>query len=874
MRSVDDLNKILDGMLNLRVESQRLQVLNALTDPSAIAEYLKTERKTLIDRILGVGLARVSGKPGVGGLAMAYEFSDLIDAVMERIFTLSCEKVGVNPLTVQIAIVATGGYGRRELAVFSDIDVTFIPQRDGDPATDRLIREMFSQLMDIFIAKCGLEVGYAYRLFDDCGTLDHQTVSGLLDARLIIGDKRLFIQFEDAFWMGFNPAEFVFQKIEERETILNKFGRTPRIVEPNLKEGAGGLRDLHTAVWLTQAYWQLNAARVRGDRSLEALADVAEVSQEDVQALIKAKEMVFLVRNALHALAGRERDELVVTRQEEVAGLLGYADMAEFRNFKGVVPSGSGLVPPVETFMGDLYRALSVMRRVTDQVIRRVGNSRHILGLGIDCECRRVVPSTPPFHITDASWLLWICELPQRYSLELSEQMEQAAIATLAKRPEIKDPSEAADILTTMLSRAGRVYPSMQKMADLGILGWYFPEFGRLMDLIPYDPSHDHTVGQHTLFVIQNIEALLKPANEEEAEMGRILQNLAHPEQLMLAILLHDAGKATPGRPHAEIGEEIVELVCKRLGWLPEATANVRFLVGNHLVMAEVSRLRDLNREETIREFAEIAGDIERLNMLYLLTYADTRAVGEGVWTQVKGRYLSELWRRTAAALTDEESIGLDEASLNRARHRLLKNMSLGNLPEDEVAEHIQAMPPNYLLSQSQKQMALHIGFVKRVREGEQVIDFLDERDSTFTELTVCTYDDPQPGLLSKIAGVLYAADLNVHSTEVITRKTERDSIALDTLWADYRGRPLSPGKQREVSANLVKALNGELSVKEILARRRVPFGKKPVEAPTDPSYYLTECVVQRRPKEDLCVIELVASRLPRRPLPRASVIV
>ena len=863
MRSSDDLDRVLGGLLNEKVVSPRLEVLNALDEPALIAEYLKSERQALMNRIMGIGVARLAGKPAIGGVDITHEFSDLMDAVMSRIFTLSCDRVGVNPNTLPIAIVATGGYGRRELAAYSDIDVTFIPQRDGDPAIDRLIREMFSQLMDICIARCGLEVGYAYRLFEDCGSLDHQTACGLLDARLIIGSARLFIQFEDAFWMGFNPAEFIFGKIDEREKTLLKFGKTPRIVEPNLKEGAGGLRDLQTAVWLTQANHQLNAARVRGERSFEALFEYSEVSTSEAVALADAKELIFLVRNTLHALTGKERDELAVTRQEEVARLIGYSDDPELLKIHGPIPIDSRLVPPVENFMGDLYRAMALVRRVADQVIRRVGNSRQILGLGIDCECRRVVPSIPPLYAYDPNWLLYICELPQRYRLELSEQMEREAVKVLAHKPVIRDMVEASDVFTTMLTRTGKVYPTLQKMADVGILDWFLPEFGRLMDLIPYDPSHDHTVGQHTLFVIKNLEALLSPEDEEQTEMGHILQNLPHPECLMLAILLHDAGKATPGRPHSEIGEEIVEVVCKRLGWSPEAKDTVKFLVGSHLIMAETSRLRDTNRDETIREFTEQVNDLDRLNMLYLLTYADTRAVGEGVWTQVKGRFLSELWRRSVAALTDEEPIGVDEATLTRARRRLLKNFSLENLPEDEVAEHIQAMPPNYLLSIPQKQMALHIGFVRRVREGEPVVDFLDERGSTFTELTVCAYDDPEPGLLAKIAGALYAADLNVHNSEVITRRTVRDAIALDTLWVDYRGRQLTAGKHREVTENLTKILKGELTVREALGRRKTPFGKKPDEANGEPIKYVTGCSVHHQKQDALSVIELQGPDVP-----------
>ncbi|HZO88314.1 MAG TPA: HD domain-containing protein [Chthonomonadaceae bacterium] len=787
--------------------SQRTDHLNTLRDSVELAAYLRAEREALMERI--------RQDAAVGGLAMARAFSDLMDAVISRMFALACARVGANPEILPIVIVATGGYGRRELSPFSDIDITFIPYRDGDPQVDRVIRDMFTQVMDVCIARCGLEVGYAYRLLEDCSALDHQTACGLLDARRIIGSNRLFIQLEDAFWMGFNPTDFIFTKLEERRRALTKWGQTPRVVEPQLKEGPGGLRDLQTAVWLVQARANLAAARVRGERAFEALIREADVSPADAARLAEAKEFLFRVRNALHALAGAERDTLVITRQEDVAASLGY-------EAGPALESEETATLPVERFMADLYPRLALVRRVSDQIMRHVGNSRLLLGIGLDCRRRQIVPANEALETDDPAWMLWACELAQKYDLTFGERLERAIVTLAQTRPALADPLAAAQVFTRILSKTGKVYPILQRMADLGVLGWFLPEFGDLMDLIPYDPSHDYTVGQHSLLAVQHLEELLTAEGSEDLmEMRRLLEELPHPEQLILAILLHDSGKATPGKPHAEVSEEVAEAVCRRLGWPEEAAANVRFLVRYHLLMAETSRLRDLHQDETIREFTRQVNDLDRLNMLYLLTYADTRAVGAGVWTQVKGRFLRDLWRRAAAVLSDEEPVGYDDAAIARARRRLLKDLSPENLPEEEVAEHVQAMPPEYLLNQSLSNMALHIGFIRKVRAGQPVIDFHDERDATYTEVTICAYDDPQPGLLAKIAGVFYAAGLNTHSAQVMTRVTSADRIALDTLWVDFRGRQLSPGKRREVAANLTAVLTGAQSVGAILQKAR-----------------------------------------------------
>ena len=810
MSDFDDLVFALGGIPLVREKNPHTAPLAKLDLPEDLADYLRIGRDALIQPLKDA-LPANGGMP-LNGLALARRLTDLMDAVLIRLFTLSCQRTNVQPAAVPIAIVATGGYGRRELSPSSDIDITFIPQRDGDPLIDRLIREMFSQVMDICIARCGLEVGYAYRLFEDCSNLDHQTATGLLDARLLTGSDRLFIQFEDAFWMGFNPADFIFSKIEEREKVLAKWGKTPRVVEPQLKEGPGGMRDLQTAVWLAQARGQWAPARVRGERGFAVLSEEGQVSAGDLKRLEFAKELLFRARGALHAVTGAERDELVITRQEDVANRLGYQ----------VQEVGTDRIPPVEQFMAELFPAMALIRRVTDQVIRRVGNSRLIVGIGLDCKRREIVPANDSLESDDPAWLLWACELTQKYNLTLGEAVERAMVALVGAQPLVKDPHQSGEVFTQILAHRGRIYPTLQRMADLGILGWFLPEFQAIFDLIPYDPSHDHTVGQHSLLVVQNLEALMQAVDpEEQVEMRRIYEELPNPEQLILAALLHDSGKAFHDRPHSEVSEEIVAVVCERLGWSEEATANVRFLCLQHLVMAETSRLRDLSLDETIREFTSVVDDMDRLNMLYLLTYADTRAVGTGVWTQVKGRFLRDLWRRSAAVLSDEEPVGYDEATLARARRRLLKDLSVNNFPEAEVAAHIQSMPSQYLLNQSLRAIALHIDFIRKLREGQPVIDFMDEPDATYTEMTVCTYDDPRPGLLAKIAGALYAAEVNIHSAQVVTRVQGEEHIALDTLWIDCHGRQLAPGKRREVVTTLKEVLSGARTVPEILSCKK-----------------------------------------------------
>ena len=297
--------------------------------------------------------------------------------------------------------------------------------------------------------------------------------------------------------------------------------------------------------------------------------------------------------------------------------------------------------------------------------------------------------------------------------MSLSDGIQVTSASLIESRPRssfarMKRPLH----FTQILGRVGRIYPILQTMADLGILSWILPEFGQLLNLIPYDASHDYTVGQHTLLVVRNIEGLATGAaeaieSEEQAEMRRALQEVAHPEYLMLAALLHDTGKAMPPCPHAEVSAQIADAVCRRLNWSPEAAGHVRFLVLNHQLMGDTSRLRDLNMEKTIRDFVSVVDDLDRLNMLYLLTYADTRAVGEGIWTPVKGRFLRELWQRATAAIYDQETPYSEDDTVADARRKIRRNLTLEKVDSGEIEEHIEAMPPYYLLNSTQQDVAL-----------------------------------------------------------------------------------------------------------------------------------------------------------------------
>jgi [protein-PII] uridylyltransferase len=780
--------------------------LDKLSTPAELGAYLK-EWHTRIN------------SPGCGrDTVLLAHNTALVDAVLRRIFALAVEKADNGDLTAptpELVIVATGGYGRRELCPYSDVDVTFVPAREDDDRLNAIIKDMFQLVMDVFLYGANLKVGYAYRLISDLGQLDHQTQTTLLDSRYLCGDRELFKAFRNTFrsQILLLAADFMFQKWAERKSVLAKFGGDNVYgVEPNIKEGAGCLRDIHNAEWIAEVRFRAAQARVWA-----TLAEQNVISDEDAAAVRRAREFLLRVRCELHIVAGEARDVLTTEKQEAVAARLGYVDEGE--------------VPAVESFMREVYMHMATARKISRKVIARCLDSEIDLGLGLMSRGRKLYISDPNIADGDSALPLHAIEMAQAYGLKISEELEEDIAEFLKRHPSPSDTQAVGRVFARLLSAPLGVADSVERLEDMGVLAWFLPEFGPLMTLIPYDAAHDYTVGAHSLRVLRNMEDLRTTDDPKLAEYRRVAGEISMREVLYLTALLHDVGKQWPEAGHAETGARAVIDIVDRLGWDTERRDRMVFLVREHLLMAETSRLRDLALDETVREFVKDVPDMDALNMLYLLTYADTSAVGQGVWTEVKGKFLTELYYRSEQMLAAAEQGETPTYVPNVARHRerIRKQLSQHNLPIDLIHEHTRNLPAQYLLNTPLEEMYLHISMIGRLRETfTPIVDFKHEFGSDFTEMTLCAYDDPSPGLLAKITGVLYACDINVHVAQVFTREASV-RIAIDTLWVDYRGKPLSSTKKAEVQDSIRKVLLGELPLAELLKQRKKPIKEQTI---------------------------------------------
>jgi len=727
--------------------------------------------------------------------------SALIDLVVRRMLEVACEDPDNPGLAGRayrhLAVAATGGYGRRELAPYSDIDINFIASSEDDPDVDVVTRRMFRLIMDVFLAEAKMKVGYAFRLLSEAAALQHQSLTALLDARFVTGSRELFQSFQDELRRHLHPVAFIHDKVRERDLSIRRRGLSVYRVEPDIKEGEGGLRDVQLAGWLAQAAFGFGSETVWEDIRAHGLLTSAEVDRVG-----QVLDFYSRLRWDMHLDAGRQADVLTASRQEAAAASLGYTD----------TPDESG----AERLMRQYYEAAGFVRSVAKKMMARARSQQLKLEPGLAAREGRLVLQNPEAFLNDPVAALRAFAYCQRYGLRLSLEAEDALRQCVSVRPAPLDDPEAARVMLMILRGQSGVADALVAMARTGVLQWYVPEFGRVMGLVPGDAAHEYTVGWHSLMVVRHCEHLGESGDEETRQ---IFAAIRHPELLFLFALTHDIGKGGPG-DHSEKGALIARDIASRLGMDAESVERLEFLVRNHLLMSNTARLRDLNLRRTVEDFVNVVGDRDTLSMLYIFTISDVVSVGSSAWSEIQGRFLRELYYRAERALVSRAPLIDSEEDLDLYRSRVRRELSITNLPPEAVERHVAAMPAIYLLNTSPEEMASHIEFISRAEQGEICTDFRSEQGSDFTELTICVRDDPQPGLLSKIAGVLWALDINVHAAQVFTREQDQ-KIALDTLYVDFEGQQLPEFKKHDLHRELRRVLLGEQSLQQLLERRR-----------------------------------------------------
>src|SRR5437667_4170781 len=745
---------------------------------------------------------------GASGQQSVQAYAAFMDGFLSTLFRLAVDdakKEGAVP--GPIVLVALGGYGRGELGPLSDLDLMVIYDGEMGPFVQRVTQGLLYTLWDL-----GLTIGHSVRSLPDCVAMartDFASRTSMQEARYVIGDRRLFQRFrrvlaENVYRKDF--GQFLETALTERDQRYRKFGGSPYMGEPNVKESAGGLRDLHTAMWLASTKF--------GARTLRDLLEKSLITQREERQTDAALTFLWRVRNELHFLSGHKNDVLSRDIQPQIAKHFGY--------------ESDDVSLDVEKFMRDYYLHARVIHRVSSRLIarcqetlsrrgtvqRRLRQEALADGLFVmDERIHLVHPDGRDFRAEPAR-LMKAFGHSHRLGLELGVDVERAVEDALDLVDDgFRRSAEVRDLFLDICRSWGRVAQTLRSMHHLGFLGRYLPEFGALTCLVQYDVYHKFTADQHSLIAVEGLEALAPGASTETQGLAQVLNEVEHPDLLMLGMLLHDIGKGK-GHGHVAKGIPLAEELTARLGLAGEAAGAVVFLVAKHVALSHVAQRRDVNDPKTVETLAEMCGTPEGLRMLYLLTFADMRAVGPGVMTGWQAQVLWELYAGAMRRLTGGrvEPLTREEASQRVAAE--LMDPSLRRA----VPGHLARGSGRYLATTAPARMAAHMRLIERLEEDPVATELFHHHDLGSSDLVIVTRD--VPGLFSLIAGSLAANGINILSAQIHTRA---DGMAIDTFQVnDPFGEAVTEeARWRRTLQSLRRVLSGEQTVELLLAARR-----------------------------------------------------
>jgi [protein-PII] uridylyltransferase len=758
---------------------------------------------------------RIRHRFGRGGRDVAAARSDLVDLVVARACRLAAAELAPT-LGIdhdQIAVVALGGYGRRELAPFSDVDLLFLRADDAADDVRAVVERALALLWD-----SGLTVGHSFRTVAECVAMsrsDLHSRTALAEARLVAGSPRLegrLVERLDAqvFASARATSAFLETLRHDLDDRYQRFGRAVGLLEPHVKESAGGLRDLHVVLWTAHALF--------GTRGLAGLHEGGRISDVDRRAALRAYDHLLRVRNEAHFSTGRKTDLLDLELQHVLADNLGY------RRGRGLLAS--------EIFMRDYYERASDLHRVSRAFLLRnlPPPPRRLLSLSIlrrrprgSFEIRegKLYPRGEAAALGSARRLLEAFAIAQREGPELSEELklEIRGALRLVDRS-FRESRDAGRALLRLLAFKGRVGSTLRAMHETGLLGRLLPEFARVTFLVQHDFYHRYTVDEHTLTAIDALDRVAGPAVDPALDRFReVLAEVSQPVALYLGLLLHDIGKGR-GRGHVRRGVRIAERVCTRLGVEAGIAADVVFLVDAHIELSQISQRRDLSEPGLAEAFAQRVSTLDRLNMLLLLTYADHCGVGPGIWNEWKGTLLWDLYTRTRAHLTPS-SMRTQEAE-EGARERALRQLRAEFAPS-EVERHFALMPDRYLRVTGGGDLVRHFRLVQRL--GEQALAAEWHPTAHGTDLVVAAAD--HHGLFAELAGTLTAHRLDILSVDVYTRD---DGVALDLfrVRAALDKGPVPAERWEAIEAALRSAVEGRHDVAAAVEKWRRSVRRRP----------------------------------------------
>ncbi|MCY1126180.1 [protein-PII] uridylyltransferase [Frigidibacter sp. RF13] len=735
----------------------------------------------------------------------------LADATIRATFMLATEVLhpAPNPTRAeQLTAIAVGGYGRMELAPFSDIDLMFLTPYKMTGWAESVIETMLYILWDL-----KLKVGHASRTVKDClrlGKEDYTIRTALLEHRFLAGEERLAVELrhrlrQDLFRT--TGREFIEAKLDERSERHKRQGGQRYVLEPNVKEGKGGLRDLQTLYWIGKY--------IHGVGKAAELVAEGVFRREEYENFAAAEDFLWAVRSHLHRIAGRASDKLSFDMQVEVAARMGYQDAGGRRG--------------VEHFMQDYFRHATRVGELT-RVFLTAMEARHLkreaslvgllrrrrkLPAGYVIDRGRLNIADPKTFIADKLNLLLIFEEALRSGVLIHPEAMRVIAANLDLiDDEMREDREAVRIFLDLMLKHGNPERALRRMNELGVLAAFLPEFEPIVAMMQFNVYHHYTVDEHTIQTISILAQIERGELIEELPLSSsILEEGVNRKVLYVALLLHDIGKGRP-EDHAILGAQIARRVCPRLGLTAEECETVEWLVRYHLFMSDMAQKRDIGDPRTVRDFAKVVKTKKRLDLLTVLTVCDIRGVGPNTWNNWKAMLLRRLHADTTVALES----GLE--SVNREKRTDEAKRSLREALPDWDAKELRAETGRhydpYWQGLSTGAHKIFARLLKDIPDDEIRIDIEPDHDHDATRACFALAD--HPGIFSRLAGALALSGANVVDARTYTSK---DGYATAIFWVqDGDGHPYDPARIPRLKQTIEKILKGEVVAREALKDR------------------------------------------------------
>ena len=774
-----------------------------------VRRHLETVRKTAEETLTRDGR----------GTACAEYLSAAQDNIIACLFAFAAKACGATGESKELSVIAVGGYGRGTLAPGSDIDLLFLVPDAPPPSINNVIEFLLYALWD-----ARQKVGHATRTVADClsyAKSDNTIMTAILEARLITGNALLFKELTERYRtsiMQKGVKAFVADKLAERDQRHAKQGTSRYAVEPDLKDGKGGLRDLHTLFWIAKAIFDA--------RSPDELAEKGVFTRDELKRFQKCEDYLWAVRCHLHFLARRGEDKLSFDRQSDLAERLGY--------------KAHGGLKHVERFMRHYFL-----------MAREVGNLTRIFCASLEAKHLKDAPSLGRMFNRLLPKRLAVSHLPKGFAMDMGrltlesadglkedpvnmlklfalasdkgieihpDALKHVSVSLRLIDDRLRQSAEANGLFLSMLCEASNPEALLRSMNEAGVLGRFLPEFGKVVAMMQFNMYHHYTVDEHLIRTVGVLKALERgELTDDHPLSAKLFPTVTSKRALFVAGLLHDVAKGR-SEDHSIAGERIARDLCPRLGLSDSETETVAWLIRNHLLMSETSQMRDLNDFKTILDFAAVVQSPERLKLLVILTVADIRAVGPGVWNGWKGQLLRTLYAEAEPILTGGHTAISRRERVAEAQASLLA--AVPQLDEGAKARVLARHYDAYWLNVPLEQQLRHETLIAKAAARDVTTDIKTDAFSGVTEITVYVPDHPR--LLATITGACAAANANIIGAQIFTTN---EGMALDTiiLQREFPDEADEKRRAKRVAETIAKALKGQIRLKDALAQARKP---------------------------------------------------